>query len=114
MRLKSRLQSASKQRCEEQIERTDELIRLTYELPEEDPERPKPIYKSISGHAFAADGHLQISAYFDTPEAPYDWLSGHPLRPKCRLTPPSSGRPRASFAVSRSPLMSNVRAKSAL
>ena len=25
------------------------------------------------------------------------------------LTPPSSGRPRASFAVSRSPLMSNVR-----
>ena len=26
-----------------------------------------------------------------------------------RLTPPSSGRPRASFAVSRSPLMSNVR-----
>ena len=68
-RLNSTLQSASEYRREQQIERTDELIRLTYELPEEDPERPTPIYKSISGYAISAAGQLQISAYFDTPEA---------------------------------------------
>ena len=68
-RMNSTLRSASAYRQHEQVERTSKLIRLTYELPEEDPERPKPVYTSISGYVFAAAGHLQISAYFDTPVA---------------------------------------------
>jgi hypothetical protein len=67
-RLDSTVQTASEHRGEQQIERTAELIRLTYELPEEDPDRPIPTYKSISGYVFSATGQLQISAYFDTPE----------------------------------------------
>ena len=68
-RLASTLQTASECRGEEQIERTAELIRLTYELPEEDPDRAVRTYKSISGYIFSESGELQISAFFDTPAA---------------------------------------------
>lgn len=68
-RLASILETASDLRGEQQIERTDKLLRLTYELPEEDRSRPKAAYKSISGYAIAPIGHVQISAYFDTPAA---------------------------------------------
>lgn len=67
-RLTSILETASDIRSEQQIERTENLVRLTYELPEEDRSRPKSVYKSISGYVIAPIGHVQISAYFDTPE----------------------------------------------
>lgn len=68
-RLASILETASDLRGEQQIERTGKLIRLTYELPEEDYSREKSSYKSISGYVIAPMGHVQISAYFDTPAA---------------------------------------------
>jgi hypothetical protein len=67
--LTSILETASDLRGEQQIERTEKLVRLTYELPEEDRSRPKSVYKSISGYVIAPGGHVQVSAYFDTPEA---------------------------------------------
>ena len=67
--LESILETASDLRSEQQIERTEKLIRLTYELPEEDASRPRAAYKSISGYVISAVGHVQISAYFDTPGA---------------------------------------------
>jgi hypothetical protein len=69
VRLNSILESASDLRSEQKVERADNLIRLTYELPEEDSARTKPIYTSISGYVISPLGHLQISAYFDTPAA---------------------------------------------
>jgi len=66
-RLQSILETASELRGEEKIERAAGLIRLTYELSEQDGTRAKPAYTSISGYVIAATGHLQISAYFDDP-----------------------------------------------
>ena len=63
------LKDASPARRDEQIERADTLLRLTYELDEEDPERAMPAYSSISGHVMSAQGLVQIAAYFDTAEA---------------------------------------------
>ncbi|MDT8999378.1 hypothetical protein RQP53_08885 [Paucibacter sp. APW11] len=68
-RLASILETASDLRGEQQIERADKLVRLTYELPEEDRSRSKSDYKSISGYVITPIGHIQISAYFDTPAA---------------------------------------------
>lgn len=68
-RLKSILEAASDLRSDQQIERTRDLIRLTYELPEEDASRSSAIYRSISGYVISVQGHVQISAYFDTPSA---------------------------------------------
>jgi hypothetical protein len=66
-RLASILEAASGLRNEQQIERTEKLVRLTYELPDEDSSRPQSSYNSISGYVIASFGHVQISAYFDTP-----------------------------------------------
>jgi hypothetical protein len=68
-RLTSILEAASGLRSDQQIERTAELVRLTYELPEEYTARPKADYRSISGYVISAAGHVQISAYFNTPNA---------------------------------------------
>ncbi|RLJ38831.1 hypothetical protein [Acidovorax sp. 106] len=68
-RLASILETASDLRKEQQVERADQRVRLTYELPDEDPSRSQPSYHSISGYVIAPCGHVQISAYFDTPEA---------------------------------------------
>lgn len=65
-RLSSILDAANPHRAEQQVERTENLVRLTYELPEEDQSRSKPVYRSISGYVIAPAGHVQISAYFDT------------------------------------------------
>jgi hypothetical protein len=69
VRLASILETASPKREAEQIERASSLIRLTYELPEEDPARSPPTYKSISGYIIDQSGHLQVSAYYDSPTA---------------------------------------------
>ena len=68
-RLASILEAASDLRKEQQVERAESLVRLTYELPDEDPSRAQPSYHSISGYVIAPAGHVQISAYFDTPAA---------------------------------------------
>jgi hypothetical protein len=68
-RLTSILEAASDLRSEQQIERTEKLVRLTYELPEEDASRANAVYKSISGYVISPVGHVQISAYFDKPSA---------------------------------------------
>ena len=68
-RLASMLSAASPQRRAEQIERTSSLIRLTYELPEEDPSRIPAENASISAYVISQNGHLQLSAYFDSPNA---------------------------------------------
>jgi hypothetical protein len=52
------LADASAERTEEQIEKTATMARLTYELPDE-----------VNGHIIYPAGYLQISAYYDTPEA---------------------------------------------
>ena len=68
-RLVSILETASDLRTDQQIERAGDIVRLTYELPETDTSRPQAVYKSISGYVISAPGHVQISAYFDTPSA---------------------------------------------
>ena len=68
-RLASILEAASDLRSDELIERAEDIVRLTYELPEEDTSRPKATYRSISGYVISTPGHVQISAYFDTPSA---------------------------------------------
>lgn len=68
-RLASILAAASPRRGAEQIERTPTLIRVTYELPEEDRSRTPAEYASISAYVISLTGHLQLSAYFDSPAA---------------------------------------------
>jgi hypothetical protein len=50
---------------EETVERAGGLIRLTYRLREQDPEREVPEYVSISGYVISPTGHIQLSAYCD-------------------------------------------------
>jgi hypothetical protein len=61
------LEDASPARTGERLERSDNLIRLSYRLQEEDTERRSTKYVSISGYVIAPSGHLQISAYCDDP-----------------------------------------------
>jgi hypothetical protein len=68
-RLASILEGADPDRDAEQVERTPSLIRITYELSEEDPSREPSTYESISGYVLSEAGELQLSAYFDTPAA---------------------------------------------
>ena len=68
-RLASILETANDLRSEQQIDRSTGLVRLTYELPEKDASRRKPVYTSISGYVIGPTGHVQMSAYFDTPKA---------------------------------------------
>lgn len=68
-RLQSILAEANPARRLEQIERSGDLIRLTYELPEEDESRAQRRYTSISGYVIGPGGHVQISAYFDDDKA---------------------------------------------
>ena len=63
------LEDASRDRIDEKVERTGDLIRLTYRLKEEDPERTPASYTSISGYVIAPSGHVQITAYCDDAEA---------------------------------------------
>ncbi|MES2019555.1 MAG: hypothetical protein V4484_23935 [Pseudomonadota bacterium] len=63
------LAQASAARREQNIERSDTLLRLTYELAEQDSEQPTTEQRAISGHVISPAGYVQIAAYFDTPEA---------------------------------------------
>jgi hypothetical protein len=68
-RLAAILAAASPHRHAEQVERTPSLVRLTYELPEEDHSRTPSEYTAISAYVIGSIGQLQLSAYFDSPEA---------------------------------------------
>jgi hypothetical protein len=59
------LEDASPDRIDEKVDRAGDLLRLTYRLDEEDPERTPPNYTSISGYVIAPSGHVQITAYSD-------------------------------------------------
>ena len=52
------LADASAERSEEQIEQSAAMARLSYALPDE-----------INGFVIVPAGYLQVSAYYDTPEA---------------------------------------------
>jgi hypothetical protein len=54
---------------DEQLERGDALVRLTYELADEESEHAPAQCSAISGHVIAPSGYVQISAHYDTPEA---------------------------------------------
>lgn len=64
-RLRSSLATANEFRNHQQIEESGDLVRLTYELPEEDQDRAPAEYKSISGYVFGLSGQVDISACFD-------------------------------------------------
>jgi hypothetical protein len=59
------LEEAQPERRDERVERADGIVRLTYELPVEDPEHNPAWYTSISAYVFSDQGHVQISAYCD-------------------------------------------------
>ena len=63
------LETANPARTDQQLTRDGALTWLTYELIESDPERNQDVYGSISGHVLSRTESVQISAYFDTPEA---------------------------------------------
>jgi hypothetical protein len=63
------LLDVSPARSDEQIERVGGVSRLTYELAEQDLGREQPGYRSINGYVISDEGYVQISAYYDTPQA---------------------------------------------
>ena len=60
---------ANPDRTAEKTARVEATIHLTYELAEDDAERPDSASGSINGFIIAAPGYVQVSAYADTPEA---------------------------------------------
>ena len=60
---------ANSDRSGETITRGDGLIRLSFELAEDDAERPDSAFGSINGFVIAASGYVQVSAYADTAQA---------------------------------------------
>ncbi|KAB7762183.1 hypothetical protein [Xanthomonas maliensis] len=68
-RISKILERADPARTDQQITKDGDITRLTYELTESDPERHQSVYGSISGHVLSRLESVQISAYFDTPEA---------------------------------------------
>jgi hypothetical protein len=68
-RLASILETASPVREKQTIEREPDLLRLTYELTEQDAQRHPSEYRSVSGYVISPAGHLQVAAYCDTDSA---------------------------------------------
>jgi hypothetical protein len=63
------LEGASPDRTDENVDRSGDLIRLTYRLREQDPDRDPEDYVSMSAYVIARSGYVQIAAYCDTSEA---------------------------------------------
>lgn len=78
------LEDASPSRSHQKIDRSEDLLRLTYELAERDPDRTPTDYVSISGYVIAPVGHVQITAYCDTPDAQ---RTGRDVIASVRVTP---------------------------
>ncbi len=60
---------ASPARTDEQVDTNDTVMRLTYDLSEDDTERADADGSSINGFVIVPTGYVQISAYYDSPEA---------------------------------------------
>ena len=60
---------ANPERSAEKTSRADGLIRLSFELAEDDAEREDSASHSVNGFIIGAAGYVQVSAYADTPEA---------------------------------------------
>ena len=67
--LKRLLADASPARSEEQLAKNGSMVRVTYELAEDDSERAEPDTRSINGFIIYPSGYLQLSAYYDSPQA---------------------------------------------
>ncbi|WP_426106857.1 hypothetical protein [Massilia sp. TSP1-1-2] len=63
------LADASAARSEENIERSGAIARLSYELAEDDAERSDSGGRSVNAFVIAPTGYVQLSAYYDSPEA---------------------------------------------
>jgi hypothetical protein len=62
------LEGASPGRTNEEIDRSGGLLRLSYRLREQDPDRNPQGHPSISGYVIAPSGFVMISAYCDGAE----------------------------------------------
>ncbi|MES2319216.1 MAG: hypothetical protein V4631_17195 [Pseudomonadota bacterium] len=58
------LNDADPARSDEQIERGDALLRLSYELADDEPDG-----RAISAHVISQTGYVQLSVHYDSPEA---------------------------------------------
>ena len=63
------LKEANPDRSDERLERAGGLLRLTYELADDDGDEPDAGGPSISGHVISGAGYVQVAAYYDTPAA---------------------------------------------
>ena len=63
------LAAASPDRRDEKIDTSAPTLRLTYELAEDDTERDESTGQSINGFVICPSGYVQISAYYDSPQA---------------------------------------------
>ena len=63
------LADASPERTDEKVDTSAAMSRLTYELAEDDAERDESGGESINGFVIYPSGYVQISAYYDSPEA---------------------------------------------
>ena len=63
------LGDASPERSGEKIDRARTMVRLTYELAEDDAERTDSDHTSVNGFVIYPSGYVQVSAYYDSPEA---------------------------------------------
>ncbi len=63
------LADASAGRADEQVVKNGAMVRLTYELAEDDAEREESGHKSINGFIIYPSGYVQVAAYYDSPQA---------------------------------------------
>lgn len=63
------LAQADPARGNEQLERTEGMARLSYELADADADKADAGFVSVNACIVSAAGYVQMSAYFDTPEA---------------------------------------------
>lgn len=63
------VEDASPDRTDEKLDDTGDVIRHTYRLQEEDPERTPATFTSINGHVIAVSDYVQITAYTDDADA---------------------------------------------
>ena len=63
------LHEASSERADERVDRSGDLIRLTYRLQEQDLDREPQKHVAISGYVIAPSGHVQITAHCDSRDA---------------------------------------------
>ena len=63
------LADASANRSNQQLVKNGDMVRLTYELAEDDAERDESGQTSINGFIIYPSGYAQLAAYYDSPLA---------------------------------------------